>query len=281
MTVADLAAMLVAAAAGFAVAAVAARAVVAAAPGWAMRVNVRGRPVPAVLGAPVVAAALVSCLLVAGSVSAGWEGSSGGRVVAAVAVVVLVLGLAGWMDDRRGDETSRGFSGHLAALRNGRLTGGLLKMAAGGLAGAAAGLLLFPDDLAAGVATVLLVGLGANAINLFDRAPGRAAKVFFVACVPLMAFGDAGWAVAAAGLAGGLAACLPLDLGERAMLGDAGANPLGGVLGLGLALSAGGSGRWLAVMGLVALNAASERWSFSRTIEAVPWLKRVDRIGRK
>ena len=246
-----------------------------------MRTNVSGRSVPAVLGGPLVLGALLAVAGVALAVALGWQHVDTGAAGVALTIVIVVLCEAGSLDDRRGDESDRGFSGHLQALRRGRLTGGILKIAAGGLAGAGAGLLMFADDLGAAAATLLLVALGANAINLFDRAPGRAGKVTLLLALPLVAFGDAGWAMASAGLIGALVACLPFDLGERAMLGDAGANPLGGALGLGLALSLDGLGRWAAVAVLLLVNLASERWSFSALIAANPWLHRLDRLGRR
>jgi hypothetical protein len=82
-------------------------------------------------------------------------------------------------------------------------------------------------------------------------------------------------------MVGALSACLPLDLTEKAMLGDAGANPLGALLGVGLAVSLPAPGRWVAVVALLALNLVSERWSFSAVITTTPWLNRLDQMGRK
>lgn len=246
-----------------------------------MRTNVSGRRVPAVLGGPLTLAALITIAGVVGAAAVGWDAAGAGEREIAVTVVLVVMALAGAWDDRRGDESSRGFSGHLDALRRGRLTGGIFKIIGGVGAGALAGVLLYPSDPAAAIATLLLVALGANAINLFDRAPGRAGKIVLLVATPLMALGDTGWAIAAAGAIGALLACLPFDLGERAMLGDAGANPLGGLIGLGLALSLDDVARWVAVALLLTLNLASERWSFSALIAANPWLHRLDRMGRK
>lgn len=246
-----------------------------------MRTNVSGGRVPAVLGGPLTLAALFALAAVVGSAALGWDAVEVDETEATVTVVLVVMALAGAWDDRRGDETSRGFSGHLEALRRGRITGGILKIVAGAVAGAVAGLLLYARDPAAALATLLLVALGANTINLFDRAPGRAGKIVLLLATPLIVLGDAGWAMASAGAVGALIACLPFDLGERAMLGDAGANPLGALIGVGLAVSLGDLSRWVAVALLLALNLASERWSFSAAIAATPWLHRLDQIGRK
>lgn len=281
MSLARLAAAVAGALMGFLVAGRLVRIRLKAPPPHLVRINFRGVEVPAVLGEPIAAATGIAvCGLVLASWS-GWEPAETGRMGLAVVYVTAVMWAAGALDDRRGDERSRGFRGHLASMRGGRLTGGILKMIAGGVAGAGAAAILFGRDLEAAAATLLLVALGANAVNLFDRAPGRAAKVFLLAALPLMAFGDMHWGIAAAVAVGAVVACLPFDLEERAMLGDAGANPLGALLGLGLAASLVGPGRWVAVVLLVALNAASEWWSFSRAIEKTPWLNRLDRIGRK
>lgn len=280
MSVDDLMTMLAAGTTGYVAAAGLVRLRLAAPPAALMRTNVSGAQVPAVLGGPVAVAGLtaLACLALVGAL--GWEPARLAETGVAAASVIVVMAIAGGWDDRRGDESSRGFKGHLGALRHGRVTGGIFKIGAGLLAGVVAALLLFPGDLVAAIATVLLVALGANTINLFDRAPGRAGKVIVLMAIPLMALGGVHWAIAAAGAIGALLACLPMDLGERAMLGDAGANPLGALLGLGLAVSLGG-GRWLAVVILVALNLASERWSFSAAIARTPWLQRLDQLGRR
>jgi UDP-N-acetylmuramyl pentapeptide phosphotransferase/UDP-N-acetylglucosamine-1-phosphate transferase len=64
------------------------------------------------------------------------------------------------------------------------------------------------------------------------------------------------------------------------MLGDAGANVLGGVLGLGVVLTADRATRNVVLVVLVALNLLSEVASFSRIIERVPPLRWFDRLGR-
>ncbi|HVL65343.1 MAG TPA: hypothetical protein VM573_09275 [Actinomycetota bacterium] len=235
------------------------------------RVNVDGREVPAVLAEPLVGGALLglaAACVVAGGIS---------RTAGAVAVVVAAMAAAGRYDDLRGDESARGFRGHLGA---GRVTGGLVKIAAGVLAGALAGFVLWGGDPPTVATTTLLVALTANLINLLDRAPGRAAKVWLLLGLPLFAASPA-WAAAAGGAVGASALCLVPDLRARAMLGDAGANPLGAAAGVGLAVALSQGGRIAAIALLLVLNAASEVVSFSRVIERVPWLRFVDRIGRE
>jgi hypothetical protein len=245
-----------------------------------VRTNVDGRLVPAVLGHALVLGAILGNSLVA----IVWIfiprlsfGST--RMTGAVCVALLLLFFGGIWDDFGGDEPDRGFRGHLTAARHGRVTGGLVKIAAGCLAGVAAGAILGRGWAVLEIGAI--VALTANFVNLLDRAPGRAGKAGLLIGIPLALFGSPSWTVVATGLLGALIACLPFDLRGRGMLGDAGANPLGGVLGLGLAVSLAHPGRLVAIAVLLLLNLLSERISFSRVIEATPALKWVDMLGRK
>jgi hypothetical protein len=70
------------------------------------------------------------------------------------------------------------------------------------------------------------------------------------------------------------------DLGERGMLGDAGSNAMGAIVGYLFAESL--SLPWLAALAVVllGLNILSERVSFSSVIETVGPLRVIDRLGR-
>jgi UDP-N-acetylmuramyl pentapeptide phosphotransferase/UDP-N-acetylglucosamine-1-phosphate transferase len=86
-------------------------------------------------------------------------------------------------------------------------------------------------------------------------------------------------AVVAAPL-GAAFALLPEDLGERAMLGDAGANALGALMGL--AATRLGRGSRLAVLAaVVGLTGASEVVSFTKVIQSTPPLHWLDMLGRR
>lgn len=64
------------------------------------------------------------------------------------------------------------------------------------------------------------------------------------------------------------------------MLGDTGANVLGAVLGLMAVLVVGRGWRSVILVALVVLNVTAELTSFSRVIERVPLLRRLDVAGR-
>lgn len=265
--------------AGFVASLLAVRVALSVVPRSLVRININQREVPVVLGFGVLFGSIAGSFALVFLISVTDEAPAGRVGTSLVLVVVAVMFVAGLFDDRRGDEQARGFRGHMTSMGGGALTGGLVKIAAGGLAGAIAA--MPAEGLGHKVEVFLLVGLTANLFNLLDRAPGRALKVAFLCLVPLVVFGPVGFAVGTAGVVGALVAVTPADLRERAMLGDAGANPIGAVVGLGLAYSLDEPFRLLAVLVIGALNLVSEKVSFSRVIDSTPWLQAVDRIGRK
>lgn len=243
--------------------------------------NWRGRAVPTAAG---VLLPLVAMVAEAGRVLLGVFGvGTAGTTPARLAVLVTVTGFAllGALDDVAGTADQRGFRGHLGALARGRLTTGSLKLIGGAvLAVAVAGSLLgrAPLRLAADAA---LIALCANVANLFDRAPGRVVKVGGAAFVVVVAVAGLRARLDATAVVVGAALGLAVDdLRERLMLGDAGANALGAVLGLGLVVAARPLVRTLALVIVTALNVAGELVSFSRVIDAVPPLRAIDRAGR-
>ncbi|MFL5952338.1 MAG: glycosyltransferase [Gaiellaceae bacterium] len=178
----------------------------------------------------------------------GWKvGLAGGPAAAAISA----LGLA----DDLWSGPERGFLGH---LRSGRTTG-VLKL----LGIPAVGFLATRR-----LSGALLVGLGANAVNQLDTRPGRALKAYLVAAAVV----DAPLGIAVL--------LLPYDLREMAMLGDAGSNALGGLLGLNSVKRFAGRGRWVAIGALAGLTLLGERTSIGAWIERTPTVSWLDRLGR-
>jgi hypothetical protein len=258
--------------------------------------------------------------------------------VALSSALLLVFGAFafGLVDDMLGSRVDRGFVGHFRALRDERLSTGMLKLigigtlafvASASVAGSIAARDPMVADaiggerggyvLLAWLASTLVIALTANLVNLTDVRPGRALKTYTLLAVAgaglstwgawrtlgpmLETAGQMGADAANAGLPAGdrvwvwlagVTACLLIvaigpvfavwryDLGERAMLGDAGANAMGALAGLLLARSA---PLWLLValaVVLLRLNLASERVSFSSVIERVRVLRWFDDLGR-
>jgi UDP-GlcNAc:undecaprenyl-phosphate GlcNAc-1-phosphate transferase len=240
---------------------------------WA-RTNHRGEPVTLLAGPAAAAGAGLGALLAPGPPA----------VRLSAAGVAGLAGAVGAYDDLLGTSGDKGFAGHLAALRQGRVTSGLVKVAAIGLGGLVAGTAVRwtpTDRLLAGA----VVAGSANLVNLLDLRPGRAAKACLLAAGPALlvravrgSLADPDGVTAAA--LGAAAALLPDDLAERTMLGDAGANALGAALGVAAAARTDRRGLLVRAGLLVALTAASERVSFTRVIDRVPPLHAIDRLGR-
>ncbi len=203
----------------------------------------------------------------------------------------FALGMA---DDTFGSSADKGFRGHLSALFHGRLTTGALKLFGIGLLAAFS---MAPDfgslEVPAWVVTaewvlqVLAIALTANLLNLTDLRPGRALKVYsLLAIVGCVFVGvSSGWAIVpliALICFGPVFAIWGFDLRERGMLGDAGANAAGAMVGWVLANAL--VAWWWALAAYVvlafALNVLSERISFSSVIEKTPFLRWIDGLGR-
>jgi UDP-N-acetylmuramyl pentapeptide phosphotransferase/UDP-N-acetylglucosamine-1-phosphate transferase len=250
------------------------------------RVNYRKREVVAGLGLLLPLGLLVwaAPLAVAARVDPLRAGRAG--LLAPSGLAVVVAGLAfvvlGLVDDLVEDPGgSRGFRGHLRALASGRLTGGGIKLLGGVLAALVVASLAAPERRTAWLLPLgaAVVASTANVANLLDLRPGRCTKVF----LPLWGAGcllDPPGGAWSAGLAGAALAALPFDLRERGMLGDAGANALGAVVGT--LLLAGPVWLLLAALAvLLALQLLSERVSFSRVIDGNRVLRAADRFGRR
>jgi UDP-GlcNAc:undecaprenyl-phosphate GlcNAc-1-phosphate transferase len=197
----------------------------------------------------------------------------------------LVLGLVlsafvGLLDDAAGRGSRKGFSGHFGGSVNElTVSTGVLKAVFVSLAAVLVALGSSPSAYE----TFLRAGgiaLTANLLNLLDLRPGRCIKVYLVlsalataiAGVDLSRFGP----VMAATLV-----VLPADLREDAMLGDCGSNLLGFAVGAHIARV---SPTWFlplwVTLGL-ALNLASERYSFTSIIESNRVLRWLDSLGRR
>jgi UDP-GlcNAc:undecaprenyl-phosphate GlcNAc-1-phosphate transferase len=251
------------------------------------RTNHRGEPVTLLEGPAVALGAIAGVLAQAAAVARdralAKDGTSGWRAGSAIAVAGAGAAAFGAYDDLKGTADRRGFRGHLGALRHGEVTTGAVKLGGIGATGIASAVLAggSPADL---VINAGLVAGGANLLNLFDLRPGRAIKVATASAALIAAAGSAGKGRTSAltplpPLAAALAQ-LPEDHGERAMLGDAGANALGAMLG---AAAAGlpRSARLVMLAGIAGLTAASEKVSFTKVIERTPALRKLDMLGRR
>jgi hypothetical protein len=236
--------------------------------------NWRGVHIPAVLGLGFIAGCMASVPFMWGSN----DRSSDMGVLALISAGAM--GLAGLLDDLRGG-AARGFRGHLQNLIRLRLTTGGVKL----LVGVAIAVFLAvraggsPERM---VGAALLIAISTNLANTLDVRPGRALKFTLpILIVVWVASSDPGvkWVSAAAVGAG--VGIMPLDLAERGMLGDAGANPIGLLAGLGLVLILPTWGVLLGAGIAAVLQVAAETITISRLLEAVPPVRWFDRLGRR
>jgi UDP-N-acetylmuramyl pentapeptide phosphotransferase/UDP-N-acetylglucosamine-1-phosphate transferase len=243
------------------------------------RQNYRGEQLPFPGGVAIVAAAVVALVPLAALQQLAdadlFRPEAG--VVATYALGVTLLGL---VDDLLAGRP-RGWRGHgSAVLRGGFSTGALKAVGSLGLALYALSGLGWEDGRY--LLAVALLVLTTNLFNLLDLRPGRSAKGFLLLGAALtIATWDAGplWALglfAAPVLVAGL-----YDLRERAMLGDTGANLIGGLAGLWLVLSLDTTGQAVALAVVLGLTVYGEFRSLSALIERTPLLRDLDSIGRK
>jgi UDP-N-acetylmuramyl pentapeptide phosphotransferase/UDP-N-acetylglucosamine-1-phosphate transferase len=276
---------------------------------WA-RSNHRGEPVTLLEG-PAVAVGAVTVQVMGQAIGAAvaarrisrpfaapdqprrWRASASPFAMAGLGALAF-----GVLDDLRGSAARRGLRGHLGALAHGEVTTGTVKLA--GLAASGLGAALLEGGGPADVAiNAGLIAGGANLLNLFDLRPGRAIKVAALSACLIAAGasggserGGSGGATdrstgrttglsAVAAPAGAALALLPADLAEQAMLGDAGANALGALLGAAAARSLPRRARLCLLAGIAALTVASEKVSFTKVIAASPPLNWLDMLGRR
>jgi len=243
-----------------------------------VRENWRGNALPFPGGIAIVAAALTALVPLAAYAELADETVFRPQLglIATYVLGVAVLGLA---DDLLAGRP-RGWRGHGAAVARGGFSTGALK-AVGSL-----GLALYVlsgRGYSAGhyLLAVALLVLATNLFNLLDLRPGRAVKAFVLlgagltlgawSARPLEALGLFAAPVLVAGV---------YDLRERTMLGDTGANVVGGLAGLWLVLTLGVTGQAIALAVILLITAYGEFRSLSALIDRTPVLRHLDSFGR-
>ena len=168
---------------------------------------------------------------------------------------VAAIGLA----DDLWSGPERGFRAHLRA----GATTGTLKLV---------GIPLWALWRTRSLSGAVLVGLAANVVNQLDTRPGRALKAYLIGSALVGGRPRRGVAVAVL--------LAPYDLREMTMLGDAGSNALGAMLGLGSVRRLTGLRRMSAIGALAAVTVLGERRSLGALIESTPVLRELDAFGR-
>jgi UDP-N-acetylmuramyl pentapeptide phosphotransferase/UDP-N-acetylglucosamine-1-phosphate transferase len=234
------------------------------------RTNHRGEPLTLLEGPAIAVGAVTAALAAAPTL--------GTRKAAGLALAGAGAAAFGCYDDLAGSSSRKGLRGHIGALAHGEVTTGAVKLGGLGATGLVSAVVAGGDPVDVVINAALIAG-GANLLNLFDLRPGRAIKV----AIGSSALIEASAPAAAPALAAPLGAALALlgeDLGERAMLGDTGANALGAMLGAAAA-ELPRPARVALLAGIVALTGASEKVSFTKVIERTAPLRWLDMLGRR
>jgi hypothetical protein len=244
------------------------------------RRNYRGVPVATGLGIAVVIGFAAGIALVA-FIRLIEPGGGSATIALLVSYPLLILvfgfGLLGLFDDVA-EQEERGWRSHLPDLAHGRITPGTLKIVGGGILAFVIG--AGSDSFGWAVVSTAIIALMANLFNALDVRPGRAGKVFLLAAVPLAILVPHLQVVAAAAL-GAVAGFLPIDLRERAMLGDAGSNAIGALLGGAVLVADPADWLKLSLLGLlIALTLVAEGPTLSHWIDRIGPLRAADRAGR-
>ena len=243
------------------------------------RTNYRDRVLPFPAGAAIVAAAALSLVVLAPLYELFDTNEIFGPETSTVAIYALGAAFLGLLDDVV-DAEPRGWRGHAGAIIDGGLSTGALK-AAGSLGFAA--LVLSGRGYTSGeyILAVALLVLTTNLFNLLDLGPGRSFKVFVLLGAGLTIGTmdlDPLWALGL--FAGPVLVVGVYDLRERAMLGDTGANLIGGLAGLWLVLSLGTTGQLIAVVLVIGATIYGEFRSISKWVERTPLVRDLDSLGR-
>jgi len=192
----------------------------------------------------------------------------------AFAAVGFAAGLLGWLDDRWGSRAVGGFRGHFGELRRGRLTTGAAKALCFPPMVFLAALFELRQSVLSAMLTMLVTSLTANLINLLDTRPNRAVRAWMAGavgvCVVAPVVSGAIWPLGV--MFGPVMVYLPIDREKRGMMGDVGANLLGAILGLSLAVSTPFLVRVGALALLVGVHHYSEKHSLGAVIESTWWL---------
>jgi UDP-GlcNAc:undecaprenyl-phosphate/decaprenyl-phosphate GlcNAc-1-phosphate transferase len=246
-----------------------------------LRRNHRGVPVPTGLGLAVLVG-FAGAMAFVEFVHAVQPDAPTPTLALLGAVPLLILGfgfgLLGLFDDLSA-QPERGWRSHIPALMRGRLTPGALKVVGGGMLAFTIGA-ASASSFGWAVVHAAVIALMANLFNALDVRPGRTGKFYLLGAIPMAILGEYQQIPLAATL-GAVAAFLLLDLRERAMLGDAGSNAIGAILG-GAAVIA-GPPAWfrLSLLALlIALTAIAEGPTLSAWIDRIGPLRSFDRAGR-
>lgn len=195
-------------------------------------------------------------------------------------LAITVMTLVGAIDDFLGNKNISGLKGHLKSFWNGKITTGFLKAFIGGLLSCIISM-IFSNSIKHFIVNVPLIALCTNFLNLMDLRPGRAIKGFLALSAIYIKTGiNEIDQIIFFCIIGFCISCIPYDLQQKGMLGDAGSNSLGVSLGIGAAISFSIGIKCILLLILILVHLLAEKYSLSKIIENNSILNYIDQIGR-
>lgn len=196
-------------------------------------------------------------------------------------IVILGMSFVGILDDFLGDHDTRGFYGHFSFfLQSGEISSGFIKAFFGASVAMIVSFVLEVAFLNI-IISALLIMLAANTLNLLDRSPGRAIKGFILFATLLFFFAGEDEILLLLPLLSSLIFYLPRELAEKVMLCDAGANSLGGAIGVFAVINLEFFVKVAIVVLLIIFQLLCEKFSLSMFIENNKIFTFFDRLGCK
>lgn len=198
-----------------------------------------------------------------------------------VAYIVLLLSmtLVGYIDDSLGTNSTKGLRGHIKGMISGNISTGIVKLIVALIIGVVISAVYFSSFIDIIFHSILFC-LCVNFINLLDLRPGRSIKgfMFFTLFITLASGLKSLWILLP--IYSSLALYIKDEMNEVYMLGDTGANLLGGVLGLYTLKAAFPGVKYSLFIILLFLHIIAEFKSFSKIIDSIPLLKYLDSFGQ-
>ncbi len=200
------------------------------------------------------------------------------------ALLYLVTGLSllGLADDFFGNNKSKGFRGHIGNfVKNKEISTGLIKALYGLIISltAVAFNRVEPGEI---ILAGLIVALSSNSFNSLDLRPGRALKIFmFLSLFIILTTRDRNLTLLLFPFLATLLVYLPYELGEYVMLGDSGANALGGVIGYLLVIGFSVEVQVFFLLLLIIWQIFSDTFSLTKIIASNRLLNSFDNLGRR
>ncbi len=191
------------------------------------------------------------------------------------------FGLCGLLDDLS-SEVDKGFIGHFSLfIKKGIITSGLVKASLGMMVGIFISLAITQNWGLHTLTDALTISLTANLINLLDVKPGRAAKGVIIWIIIFLIFkAEFETLILLYPITVMIAVFLSGDLQEHFMMGDTGANALGGLLGGITVIFMSFDAKILYLIFLIAVHVLTEFVPLSKIIEKSRILSLVDNLGR-